>query len=341
MNDLSNNSIILQFPFSDNNPDLNSFATDQDLHLVNLENKKEGSGEINVKILTSAIKMAKEKNARMIITTNASKDRFGVAIRNSAKDNFTLLAPQQIAILIADSIKENENEKNKKTLVKSVLMPELIEVFALKKGYKIINALPGKENLLEEWENQKEETPSMAVDEFNTIILNNSSVDENMKEVISLLLKKEKELRDDNKDFLDRLIEIYCSFGFNKQKTFSVDILDNTRKRHYSSLIKTLRSKPPKHFADFKVKKVVDFEKQFSKNLITGRKTNKNLPSANILSFSLDKGGKIMIMSTEEKLYFHISMNTKMLRKEQFPEENKIANENMIKIMSSVGSLKF
>jgi len=338
MNDLSNNSIILQFPFSDN-PDLNSFATDQDLHLVNLENKKEGSAEINVKILTSAIKMAKEKDARMIITTNASKDRFGVAIRNSAKDNFTLLAPQQIAILVADSIQENE--KSKKTLVKSVLMPELIEVFAIKKGYKIINALPGKENLLEEWENHKEEMPSMAIDKFNTIILKNNSVDENMKEVISLLLKKEKELRDENKDFLDRLIEIYCSFGFNKQKTFSVDILDNTRKRHYLSLIKTLRSKPPKHFADFKVKKVVDFEKQFSKNLITGRKTDKHLPSANILSFSLDKGGKIMIMSTEEKLYFHISMNTKMLRKEQFPEENKIANENMIKIMSSVGSLKF
>ena len=85
--------------------------------------------------------------------------------------------------------------------------------------------------------------------------------------------------------------------------------MDGTKQ--IAEMMETYRNNPPKSLAGLDVVQLLDYDKQQSRNLLTGESAPILLPRSNVLQFILEDGSKISARpsGTEPKIKFYFSVN--------------------------------
>ena len=113
-----------------------------------------------------------------------------------------------------------------------------------------------------------------------------------------------------NQTLVDILDEIYLKFGHFRERLISVVREGKSGAEEISAIMENFRSNAPKTIAGSKVVKVADFLKGELTDLMLKTTSKTNLPSSNVMQFTLDNGLKFTARpsGTEPKIKFYFSV---------------------------------
>ena len=131
-----------------------------------------------------------------------------------------------------------------------------------------------------------------------------------------IICEAASELKKQNKTIVDRLNEIYDECGYYQAYVTTYKFAGEVGDRRMKEILTSLRTNTPKDFAGFKVLNVKDYLKGVD-----------SLPSADLISFELDGGTRIMVRpsGTEPliKVYLTLTKTKEInqINKEKFNKE--------------------
>ena len=268
-------------------------------------------------VYETSVELAKKVNSDLIIASDPDADRVGVMVRHN--DEYVHLTGNEIGIVIEDYLFSNRNEKGG-TVVKSVVSTGLVDKLAEKYGGKVQDVLTGFKYIGEFITNlekqNKEKEFVFGFEESLGYLIGTHVRDKDATVASMIICEAASELKKQNKTIVDRLNEIYDEFGYYQAYVTTYKFAGEVGDRRMKEILTSLRTNTPKDFAGFKVLNVKDYLKGID-----------SLPSADLISFELDGGTRIMVRpsGTEPliKVYLTLTKTKEInqINKEKFNKE--------------------
>ncbi len=254
--------------------------------------------------LKLGLRLAREKEADILIATDPDADRMGIAVRHNG--DYTLMTGNEVGVLLTDYVfskkKENgtlpENPVLVKTIVSTALAAEVAreydaDVRDVLTGFKYIGDVIGK------LEAKGEADRFVLGFEESYGYLSGSYVRDKDAVVASMLTASmTAHYKKQGKTLVDRITEIYEKYGYYEHKLKSYEYAGAEGNAKMKKILSDLRNNLPEKIGGMKVTDTVDYMTQ----------TRFDLPKSNVLSFKLDNGCSLIVRpsGTEPliKVYF-------------------------------------
>lgn len=312
--------------------------------------KKQASDDIdydtiNFKMVSATLARAKEDEADLVVFSNQQQDKIGVGVRNTTSGNFQLLTSHQQALLLIELLIEKHQQAGEKEegkellLVRSVITSDVLEMQASFNRIKCVNAYSGYEALVEAVEEKKGDFEVLAgVDEMNHVVFPGLSQEEGLCKAVQLFLEKASALKEEESSLLDFVNRLYTRYGFYQEKSFGVVKDAAGGKKEIEGIIRQFRNAKKMDFIDADVRQINDFQKGVYTNLLTDKKGKNDLPKENLLQVILEDNTKITLQPAEDytKLYYHISVSTRILSRDGIDEAKAAANTQVMRLMGII-----
>lgn len=232
-----------------------------------------------------SLEIAKENGADLIIASDPDADRVGVMVKYNGE--YVNLTGNEIGIVIEDYLFSHKAFENG-IVVKSVVSSGLADKVAEKYGGQVKDVLTGFKYIgeyLTKLENNHEENRFVLGFEESLGYLIGTHVRDKDATVASMFVcEVASELKKQGKTIVDRLNELYDEFGYYQAYVTTYRFEGSTGASQMNEIMSNLRTNPPKDFAGFKVEHINDY--------LLGVN---DLPKANLISFRLEHGVKVMI----------------------------------------------
>ncbi len=288
--------------------------------------------------LELALKLAREKDADLVMATDPDADRIGLAVKNN-KGEYVLLNGNQTGALIVKYLLEQWKQKNLfrgneftvKTIVTSELLKAISESYGVKQydtltGFKwiadVIRQKEGKEKFIV----GLEESFGYMIGDF---VRDKDSVTSAL--VIALMAT---EAHNFGLTLFDKLLEIYTQYGFWKESLVNIYKEGKSGAEEISSMMENFRNHPPEKLAGSEVVVIKDYKTLVEKNLKTGVTTSLDMPSSNVLQFITSDGTKVSVRpsGTEPKIKFYFSVRENLPSVERYEEINTALEQKIEQI---------
>jgi phosphoglucomutase len=188
--------------------------------------------------LTLGIKLAKEKEADIVIGTDPDCDRVGMAVRNSAGE-YELITGNQAGALLTDYVlnKKQFPKGEKPALVKTVVTSELGALIAQKHGLTVFSTLTGFKYIGEkitQFEKAKEESDDIrdydfviGYEESYGYLVGTHARDKDAVVASMLFCEMAAEYKAKGKSLIERLNELYCEYVYYLEALDSYTVNDS------------------------------------------------------------------------------------------------------------------
>lgn len=262
-----------------------------------------------------AFKLTDNYKADLIIATDPDCDRVGLAVLQDGE--YVLLTGNDVCCLLTHYVLTGKKRQGrlpeKPVVIKTIVTSELVrkigesfnaEVYDLLTGFKYIG------ELITRLEDRGEADRFAIGMEESYGYLCGTHVREKDAVVASLLAADMaaycKKQGITLYDYLQNLYKEYGCF-VNKLLNFAFEGADGMRKM--SDMMESLRKEPPKTIGSKEVEAISDYKISKTVCLKTGKESEIDLPSSNVLSFSLSGGAKVIVRpsGTEPKIKIYIS----------------------------------
>lgn len=292
--------------------------------------------------LTLALKKAKEIDADIVMATDPDADRVGTAIKDN-HNNFVLLNGNQTASLLIYYLikkwKENNKLKGKEYIVKTIVTTELLKDIALKNNVECFDVLTGFKfiaDIIKKQEGKKvfigggEESYGYLMGEFVR--------DKDAVISCSMIAELTAWAKENNLNLFDLLIDIYCEYGFYKEKLISIVKKGKSGTEEIQKMMSDFRKTPPEIINNSKLICIKDYLISQEKNLLTANIKTIDLPKSNVLQFFLEDGSKITVRpsGTEPKIKFYFGVFEELNSKNDFEKTDKILEEKLKSIIKDL-----
>ena len=136
----------------------------------------------------------------------------------------------------------------------------------------------------------------------------------------------------------DKLTDLYLQYGFYKESLVNVVKKGMNGAREIADMMEGYRSNPPQTIDGKPVEKLLDYQLQVGKNLVTGETWKIELPKSNVLQFLLADGTSISARpsGTEPKIKFYFSVNAPLADKAAFDAVEKSLDEKINRIITEM-----
>jgi phosphoglucomutase len=135
------------------------------------------------------------------------------------------------------------------------------------------------------------------------------------------------------------LQELYVKYGFYKEGLVSITKKGMNGAAEIEAMMQGFRENPPATLDGLVVTKLLDYELQVGKNLVTGETWPIELPKSNVLQFELADGTKISARpsGTEPKIKFYFSASTKIGAVDETSVAEKMIDDRIAAIAVEMG----
>lgn len=254
--------------------------------------------------LKLAIELAKQESADMLMGTDPDGDRLGIAVPEGKE--IVLVTGNQLGVLFTDyifsSLKEKDKLPENSAFVKTIVTTELQRLIAESYGARCYDVLTGFKYIAEkikEFETSGEKYIFGGEESYGYLVTDKVR-DKDAVSAAFLAVEMTLYHRLKGKSLLDRLKELWKSFGYFEELLISRYFEGQKGKVVMDNLMTSLRENPPETFGGINVIQVKDY------------KTGTDLPPSNVLQFFLADGSKITVRpsGTEPKIKFYASCKT-------------------------------
>ena len=278
--------------------------------------------------------------ADLLLATDPDADRLGVVLRDP-NGEYVQLTGNQIGVLLTYYILSQKKAlgtlPENAAIIKTVASTDLADEVARSFNVRVENVLTGFKFIAEK-EKEMEEggwgTFQFGFEESYGYLAGDFVRDKDA--IIASVLLSEAALyyrQVEGRTLLDLLEFIYIEYGYYLDSQESLALEGIQGKEEIARIMNSLRQEEILEIGGISVWKLDDYEQRSGKDMLTGQTYPLTLPHSNVLRFSFNGGGFVMVRpsGTEPKIKFYFSVKADTLREAE-DALNKVKTDVMDRI---------
>ncbi len=241
-----------------------------------------------------ALKMAKEKDADLILATDPDADRLGVYVKDTASGEYKVLTGNMSGCLIANyeigQWKETKGLPADGAFVSTIVSSNLAGAIAGKYGVNFVETLTGFKYIGEQihkFETTGKGTFLFGFEESYGCLVGTHARDKDAVVASLALCEAAAYYKTQGKTLWDAMVDLYEELGYYRDDVLSITVkgLDGLEK--ISHIMSVLREEEPESLGRYQVLVKRDYLRDTVKNRQTGEITATGLPRSNVLYYEL------------------------------------------------------
>ena len=269
------------------------------------------------KAFTLALKLAKEKDADIVLATDPDADRLGIYAKDSETGEYIPFTGNMSGMLIAEYILREKKEmgtlpKNA-ALIKTIVTTNLADAITDAFDVKLIEVLTGFKYIGEQikfFEQNHEYEYVFGLEESYGCLAGTHARDKDAVVAVMCLCEVAAWCKYNGITVWDQMQKIYRKYGFYMEGIHTITLKGIDGAQQIKDMMDKLRANPPKEFDGLKVLKFRDYTKNTITDLATGEVTPAGLPNSNVLYFDIENDSWCCARpsGTEPKIKFYMGI---------------------------------
>lgn len=269
-----------------------------------------------------ALKLAKEKDADLVLATDPDADRLGVYVKDSKSGNYISLTGNMSGCLLADyeieQIKETRGIPEDGALIKTIVTTNMADAIAKYYGVKLIEVLTGFKYIGQQilgFENSGKGEYLFGFEESYGCLIGTHARDKDAIVATMALCEAAAYYKTKNMTLWDAMVAMYEKYGFYKDGIQAITLKGIEGLAKIQEVLDTLRNNTPEKFGKYKVVSARDYKKNTITNIATGEVTETGLPESNVLYYDLEDDAWLCVRpsGTEPKIKFYYGIKGQSL----------------------------
>lgn len=265
-----------------------------------------------------ALKLAKEKDADLVLATDPDADRLGVYVKDSKSGEYICLTGNMSGSFLADyeigqKLALEGSLPDDGMLVKTIVTTNLVDAIAKYYHVNVVECLTGFKWIGREilkTEKTGKGQYLFGFEESYGCLIGTHARDKYGIVASMALCEAAAYYKKRGKTLWDAMIDMYEKYGYYKDDVISITHKGLEGLEKIKSTMEGLRANPPVQFGDYEVTAVRDYEKDTTKNLRTGEEGTTGLPKSNVLYFELTSDAWLCVRpsGTEPKIKIYFGV---------------------------------
>ena len=269
------------------------------------------------KAFTYALRLAKEKDADIVLATDPDADRLGVYAKDTKTGEYVGFTGNMSGMLIEEYIlrerKATGTMPENPALVTTIVTTNMSKAIAEDYGLRFIEVLTGFKYIGEQikiFEQTGCNNYVFGLEESYGCLAGTHARDKDAIVAVMCLCEVAAWCKKHNMTLWDQMLNLYEKYGYYKESQYAITMKGIDGSKEIAALMEKLRSNPPKEFGDLKVKEFRDYKTGKTLNLETGKTGETGLPESNVLYFDLtnDSWCCARPSGTEPKIKFYMGV---------------------------------
>ena len=269
------------------------------------------------------LKLAKEKDADLVLATDPDADRLGVYVKDTKSGEYIPLTGNMSGSLLCEYVLSQKQAAGKipadGQVVKSIVSTNLIDAVAKAYGAELIEVLTGfkwigKQILKNETTGHG--TYLFGMEESYGCLIGTYARDKDAISATAALCEAAAYYKQKGMTLWDAMIAMYEKYGYYKDAVKAIGLSGIEGLAKIQSIMETLRNNTPTEVGGYKVTSARDYKLDTIKNMATGEVKPTGLPSSNLLYYDLEDGAWICVRpsGTEPKIKFYFGVKGTSLK---------------------------
>lgn len=269
------------------------------------------------KAFTLALKLAKEKNADIVLATDPDADRLGIYALDTKSGEYIPFTGNMSGMLIAEYILRERTATStmpeNPALVTTIVTTNMAMAIAEDYKVKCIEVLTGFKYIGEQikwFEENGSNSYVFGLEESYGCLAGTHARDKDAVVAVMCLCEMAAWCKKNGKTVWDQMLALYEKYGYFKETQYAITLKGIEGSKQIAAIMDKLRSNPPKEFGDLKVVEVRDYAAGKVRNMQTGEESETGLPESNVLYFDLTNNSWCCARpsGTEPKLKFYMGV---------------------------------
>ncbi len=269
------------------------------------------------KAFTLALKLAKEKNADIVLATDPDADRLGIYALDTRTGEYVPFTGNMSGMLIAEYIlRERTATKTmpeNPALVTTIVTTNMARAIANDYKVKFIEVLTGFKYIGEQiklFEQTGSNNYVFGLEESYGCLAGTHARDKDAVVAVMCLCEMAAWCKKNGITVWDQMIRLYEKYGYYKETQYAITLKGIDGSRQIAEMMDKLRNNPPKKFGDLEVKEFRDYDRNVTRDLASGEEKPTGLPRSNVLYFDLtnDSWCCARPSGTEPKIKFYMGV---------------------------------
>ena len=269
------------------------------------------------KAFTLALKLAKEKDADIVLATDPDADRLGIYAKDSATGEYIPFTGNMSGMLIAEYILREKKAAGtlpaNAALIKTIVTTNLADAITDAYGVKLIEVLTGFKYIGEQiklFEQNHDYEYVFGLEESYGCLAGTHARDKDAVVAVMCLCEVAAWCKHNGITVWDQMQKIYKQFGYYMEGIHTITLKGIDGAQQIKDMMDKLRANPPKEFDGLKVLKFRDYSKNTITDLATGEVTPAGLPNSNVLYFDIENDSWCCARpsGTEPKIKFYMGI---------------------------------
>lgn len=261
-----------------------------------------------------ALKLAKEKDADLVLATDPDADRLGVYVKDSKTGEYITLTGNMSGCLLADYVigqtKELKGLPEDGALIKTIVTSNMADAIAKHYNVELIEVLTGFKFIGQKilgFEQNKKGHYLFGFEESYGCLIGTHARDKDAIVATMALCEAAAYYKTKGMTLWDAMMAMYEKYGYYQDDIKSITLKGIEGLEKIQTIMETLRDKTPQKIGDYEVLSARDYKKDTIKNLKTGETTSTGLPSSNVLYYDLTDDAWLCVRpsGTEPKVKFY------------------------------------
>lgn len=264
---------------------------------------------------TLALKLAKEKDADLVLATDPDADRLGVYVKDTKSGEYIPMTGNMSGCLLADYEISQRKERDGSlpadgALIKTIVTSNMADAIAKHYDVKLIEVLTGFKFIGQQilgFENNNNGTYLFGFEESYGCLIGTHARDKDAIVATMALCEAAAYYKTKSMTLWDALVELYDRYGYYKDDVQAVTMKGIEGLEKIGQIMNTLRTNPPTQVGEYKVLSARDYKLDTIKDLTTGEVKPTGLPSSNVLYYDLSDNAWLCVRpsGTEPKVKFY------------------------------------
>lgn len=261
-----------------------------------------------------ALKLAREKDADLVLATDPDADRLGVYVKDTKSGEYITLTGNMSGCLLADyeisQIKETKGLPEDGHLIKTIVTSNMADAIAEYYGVALTEVLTGFKFIGQKilgFEKAKKGTYLFGFEESYGCLIGTHARDKDAIVATMALCEAAAYYKTKGMTLWDAMIAMYERYGYYKDEVQSITLKGIEGLDKIQQILSTLRGNTPSEVGGYKVLSARDYKADTVRNMETGEVTTTGLPNSNVLYYDLEDNAWLCVRpsGTEPKVKFY------------------------------------
>ena len=287
-----------------------------------------------------ALELAEKVDADVVLATDPDADRLGIYAKDVKTGKYMSYTGNMSALLIAEYRISQMQEKGilpkNGIFITTVVSSDLAKAIAANYGLECIEVLTGFKNIgavMKKAEDNHDKTYVFGFEESYGCLIGDYARDKDGIAAVMSLCEAAAYYKAQGITLWDQMNNIYEKYGYYKEDQVSIVLEGSEGAEKIKEMMTNMRNKDISEIGKYKVLTFKDIDRDYVKDMITGKESKTGLPKSNVLYYALENNAWCCVRpsGTEPKikLYFGVKGNCE----KGATEELESLKEAMVKLV--------